>query len=570
MSLIRILNEKVVAQIAAGEVIDRPASVVRELVDNSIDAAADRIHLMIQTGGKRLIKVSDNGVGMNRDDLLLCIERHATSKISAVSDLYSVRSMGFRGEALASISAVSRMEIISRPHDQLIGCRLRVAGGSIKSMEEIGSPSGTIVEVRDLFFNIPVRRKFLKTERTEADHIVDMVARMALPFIEIDFRLDEGDKVLLNLAKSEHELSRLPVIFGRNTAATMSELSDVSGEFKVRIFLGHPDQSRTRGDRVLFYVNRRHIRERSLMHAVMEGYGQRLMKGRFPEAVILMEIDPAQVDVNVHPTKQEIRLHQNRHIHENLISVIRKALGPKYYPSGLESGANAEEHAPAPVVSERPVAYEAADNRPQILKKHPQQEDSLFEKNLQILGQLRDTYILCEASDGFLMIDQHAAHERLVYERLRKSYKSARVESQPFLIPPRLEFSFKDAQILLRAIDQLGRLGLEIEHFGGSTFLLRSVPSVLTKARWETFFADLIPLIEEGGEVGSEEVFDKYAIVMACHGAIRAGQTLSMEEMGFLLKELENADLPTNCPHGRPVSRKFSYDEIERMFRRAV
>jgi len=574
MGSIRILPEKVAAQIAAGEVVERPASVVRELTDNSIDAGSDRIVIRIQSGGKRLIRVSDNGTGMTRDDLLLCVERHATSKITTLSDLFAIKTLGFRGEALPSISSVSRMEITSRTGDQLIGHRLEVIGGRLKSIEETGTPTGTTIEVRDLFFNVPARRKFLRATKTETHHIMETLSRIALPHTSIHFRLDEEERMLLNFPATENFLDRLSALLGGKVASSMIEGHQEAGETGVSIFLSPPDLSRTRGDHIFVYVNGRHIRDRMLTRAIIEGYGQRLMKGHYPQAVVFVEMNPSLVDVNVHPTKQEVRFHQGPFVYEMLTSAIERALrglfhfgfekgpvsseGPKEVPFGELAGAE-----PVP-------AYSGVREQGPVYGEKGFQNGYVNKDTPHILGQLKDTYILCQAKDGLLMIDQHAAHERIVYETLRRSFRSSKVEGQPFLIPPKLEFSMKEADIIQKKMDQLARFGVEIEHFGGNTFLLRSVPSILVNGKWEEFLKDLVLFLEEEAELTNDKAMDRLLTAMACHGAIRAGQPLSHGEMASLLKQLGETELSTNCPHGRPVIKKFTYGEIERMFKRVL
>ena len=309
MNLIRILPENVASQIAAGEVIDRPASVVRELIDNSIDAKADRVLVKVESGGKGLIRVSDNGSGMSRDDLLLCIERHATSKIESAADLYSVKSLGFRGEAIPSIASVSRMRITSRPKDHLEGNSLKISGGKLTAIDETGSPAGTTIEVRDLFYNLPARRKFLRSARTEMNHITDTLSRSVLPYPDISFKLEDSGKTILNFPATEKTQTRLFSLMGRNVAEGMIEFEAEHPDLMLRVYLGPPELNRSRGDRLFVYVNGRNIRDRLINKAIMEGYGQRLMKGRYPQAAVFMDIEPANVDVNVHPTKQEVRLH---------------------------------------------------------------------------------------------------------------------------------------------------------------------------------------------------------------------------------------------------------------------
>lgn len=335
MNTIRILSETLASQIAAGEVVDRPASVVRELTDNSIDAGADRIVVTIENGGKRRIRVSDNGLGMSKDDLLLCVERHATSKIRTASDLLSVRSLGFRGEALPSIAAVSRIQITSLPQGRLTGHSLRISGGKLLEIKETGAPPGTIVDVKDLFFNIPARRKFLRAVRTETDHIVDSLSRIAMPFPGITFRLDDGTRNVIHLPASEDIRDRISGLMGRKTAEAMVTGEEKEGDLSIRVYAAPPDFARSRGDRLYVYVNCRNIRDRLVTKAIMEGYGRRLMKGQYPQVVLFIDIDPLEIDVNVHPTKQEIRFRNASRIFRAIVSAVGKRLDSSPQPLSL-------------------------------------------------------------------------------------------------------------------------------------------------------------------------------------------------------------------------------------------
>lgn len=581
MNMIRILPEKVALQIAAGEVIERPASVVRELIDNSIDAGAQKVFVTVSAGGKNLVRVVDDGAGMERDDLLLCLERHATSKISSVPDLFSIRTLGFRGEALPSIAAVSKMEILSKRPEALIGQRLKVVGGKIKSLEETGAPRGTTVEVADLFYNTPARKKFLRTPGTETDHVIDVVTRIALPFLSIDFRLEEDDKTLMNLPASSNEINRLSVLFGHEVAGSMMNSDFHEEDLRIRCYVASPDFSRARGDRILVYVNSRNVRDRLLTHAVMEGYGQRLMKGRYPQAVLFLDMDPASVDVNVHPTKQEVRFREFRRVHDALQGVINKALGEKLYhladsrkkPENPQVQGVTPRFAmadPAPEYGWERSSHDAPVPEGPFVRVPDLRAVQLFGDRLEVIGQLKNTYILCETEDGLLMVDQHAAHERVVYERLRRAAMERRTETQPFLIPPSLELSPKELRVLTRHLDQLKKLGIEIEPFGGSTVLIRSVPVVMVHADWMAFLKDLSPTLEKDFGVSGFETLDGMISVMACHGAIRAGARLSLDEMRHLLRDLNAAEIPSHCPHGRPLFKQFSYYEIEKMFKRVV
>ena len=574
MNKIRILPDKVAIQIAAGEIIDRPASVVRELIDNSIDAGADRITIQIEGGGKKLIKVVDNGEGMSRDDLLLCVERHATSKVREASDLLQVKSLGFRGEAIPSMASISRMNITSVPKEHLTGHRLRISGGKLLSIEEAGAPSGTITVIQDLFFNVPGRKKFLRSQQTEKNQITDLLLRVSLPFPHIHFKLEEGSRTVLNLPPSDDPRLRLSAIMGRETSRMILEGVEERDRFTIRLFAAPPEVTRNRSDRLFCYVNARNIRDRSIVKAVMEGYGQRLMKGRFPQAVIFIEIDPSLVDVNVHPTKQEVRFRNPQEIFQAVSSGIGKMLSPEprfsttsqRRVSGLEPVYRVQTPFAAVADGEWVYKEEKAALLPE--SKTPVKE-SLQEREIQIIGQLGGTYILCQTDAGLLLLDQHAAHERVVYENLKRAFETSSMEIQALLIPFEMELSFKEKTVALEKGKELMAFGLEVDHFGGNTFLLRAVPALLKDVDWASMVSELLSRIEDSA-VDFATFMDDAVTVMACHGAIRAGQKMSMEEMDLLIDQLKEMDLPTNCPHGRPIVKEFSYYEIEKMFKRVV
>jgi DNA mismatch repair protein MutL len=574
MSKIRILPEKVASQIAAGEIIHRPASVVKELIDNCIDAGADRIDVRIEKGGKGLIRVRDNGAGMSRDDLLLCVERHATSKIASASDLLCIKSLGFRGEALPSITSVSRTHITSRIKDALTGHVLKIAGGRFLAIEETGAPGGTVVEVRDLFFNLPARRNFLHSVRTEADHVCDVILRAALPLPSIRFKLDDSGKSIMNLPASGRLLSRISALLGRNVAESMIEMKESTDTLTITAYLAPWDLSRTRSDRLFVYINGRNVRDRIVNKAVLEGYGQRLMKGRFPQAVILIDIDPAEVDINIHPAKQEVRFHNSHWVFQSLVSVIGKVLDQHSRTfidkafnwqgvSIIQDQGGKPDFRPVPeypqAVEDKTPPHISEDLPPPLGKEYP-----------QVIGQLGNTYILCQVRDGLILADQHAAHERVVYESLKKELQELQIEVQGLLIPREIELTTKEKSLVFQYRDLLYSLGIEIDHFGGNTFLLRSVPALLSSMDWQSFLSELILELEEGKSLDEESLLDKILTVMACHGSIRAGHRMTDEEMARLMVQLEEADLPTNCPHGRPIFRHFSFNELEKMFKRTI
>ncbi len=574
MNTIRILPEKVASQIAAGEVIERPASVVRELIDNSIDAKADRITIKIEKGGKDLIKVRDNGIGMSRDDLLLCLERHATSKIRTASDLMQIKSFGFRGEAIPSMASVSRMQMTSLPQKELLGNRVKISGGKLLTIEEVGAPPGTIVEIRDLFFNIPARRKFLKTKATEMNHIMDSVLRAAMPFPDISFRLEEGEKEILRLPASQDPLLRLSLLMGREAGQSILSKEDEQSDLHIAIHAAPGDFARNRADRLFVYVNGRNIKDRFITKAIMAGYGQRLMKGRYPQALVFIDIDPSQIDVNVHPAKQEIKFQDGQKVFSAIATAVDKTLAPASHTAGHsrinENHVVPQTNPSAPIISEHSEPYE------QRLTPTPfpfPEKPPLSLTNAEgprIIGQLGNMYILCQLEDGLLIVDQHAAHERIVYETLKKSLLSSRIEIQNLLIPHEMEFSLKEKGTLLEKGDLLAHFGIELDHFGGNAFLLRAVPALLKNVNWQMLISEFISNLEEGNQTNNADITDKAVTLMACHGAIRAGQRLTFTEMSNLLHQLKEMDLPTNCPHGRPIFKQFTFYEMSKMFKRIV
>ncbi len=572
MNLIRVLPEIVASQIAAGEVVDRPASVIKELIDNSFDAGANRIIINIEQGGKRVIKVRDNGIGLSRDDLLLCVERHATSKIRIAADLFSVKSFGFRGEALSSIASVSKLQMISRPHDEITGHRFKISGGKFLAIEETGAPPGTTVQVKELFFNTPARRKFLRSVRTETNHIIDILSRMALPFPNISFMLDDGGKTIMNLPASDQPLTRISALIGRKVADAMTEVQEEDHDLTITGYLAPSDFSRTRGNRLFIYINNRHIRDRLITRAIMEGYGQRLMKGQYPQAVIFIQIDPSKVDVNVHPTKQEVRFHNSNAVYKTIASAIGKGLNKSLHaffePAAMSKGKSEQEYG-FHFLSEPASDYKQTTQDISHPSSIEEPEYFLPDRGLRVIGQLANTYILCQVKDGLLIVDQHAAHERIVYETLKKDFDVSRIESQGFLIPHKLEMTLREKNAIMEKKEQLLRFGVELDHFGGNTFLLRSVPNLLRNVKWDAFMPEFLAELEET-HIDDATVIDKVLTVMACHGAIRAGDHMTPEEMIQLLNQLEKMELPTNCPHGRPIFKQLTYHEIEKMLKRIV
>jgi DNA mismatch repair protein MutL len=577
MNVIRILPENVASQIAAGEIVDRPASIVRELLDNSLDAGADRISIQTQAGGVKLIKVADNGGGMSRDDLLLSVERHATSKIRTAEDLFSIRSLGFRGEALPSIAAVSRMIITSRISGELGGHRLCVSGGRLDSIEEAGTPEGTIIEIRDVFFNMPARRKFLRAPRTEAGHVAETVSRMLPAYPDVFFKLKEGVREIINAPPSPEPVPRLALLTGRETAEAMLHAEERFESFTVQVWVAPGEFSRSRADRLFMYVNRRYIRDRILTRAVLEGYGERLMKGTYPQAAVFLDLDPGLVDVNVHPTKQEIRFHDGNAVFRAVASTVNRCLGKpvhsipqEIYPTEPFAAHSFSE---GTEVSEAEWKYRGhfggeGFSSPMIEDTEAPGQIS-FAPAARILGSIGGTYLICETEEGMLMVDQHAAHERILYEELKQEVHDSGIQAQALLLPLQFELSSGEKRILEQKGEVLWKLGIQLEPFGGSTFILRTVPVMLDRLNWKEFLPELIASLDEVG-FDEEKVFEAAIATMACHGAIRAQDTVTDSEISALLSRLRKADMPGNCPHGRPVFKIISFREIEKMFRRVI
>jgi DNA mismatch repair protein MutL len=513
---------------------------------------------------------------MGRDDLLLSIERHATSKIRSADDLFSIRSLGFRGEALPSIGAVSRMTITSRPSGELGGHRLTLSAGRLESIVETGTSEGTIVEVRDLFFNIPARRKFLRAAKTEAGHVAETVSRMLPAFPEVFFKYQEGQRDVINAPPSPDMVPRFVSLMGRDTAEAMVQAEERFDGFTVRVFLAPGEFFRSRADRLFMYVNGRYIRDRLLTRALIEGYHERLMKGTYPQAAVFIDLEPGLVDVNVHPTKQEIRFNDGNAVFRALVSTVKRCLGNSFYsiPEDIYPGGGSGMR---PSQGDREVLepaweYERGSHGSEgsgIVTRPDAPEQASFFRGPRLLGSVGGTYLVCETEEGMLMIDQHAAHERILYEELKRQVQDSGIQVQALLLPLQFELSGGEKRVVDQKADILQRLGVQLEHFGGNTFILRSVPSMLQQADWRTFIPELIASV---AEVGFDEakIFEAAIASMACHGAIKARDRITDSEISALVSRLHHAGNPANCPHGRPVFRLITFREIEKMFKRVV
>ncbi|MHC1743739.1 MAG: DNA mismatch repair endonuclease MutL [Syntrophobacteraceae bacterium] len=606
MGKIAVLPDTLCNQIAAGEVVERPAAVVKELVENAIDAGGRRISVAVLQGGRREVRVLDNGTGMAQEDALLSIERHATSKIRSSSDLQSIQSLGFRGEALPSIAAVSRFELTTREPSAVSGTQIIVEGGVLKKVKEVGCPAGTQVVVRDLFFNLPARRKFLRTVETETAYINDQFLRLAMPHPDIHFQLAHQDRVLYDFPQARSLAARVGQVLGGDIHARLRPISFENGALRTDGLLSPPDIHRATGQSIFAYVNGRSVRDRTLHHAILSGYETLLPKGKFPVVVLFLELDPLLVDVNVHPTKREVRFRSPGEVLDAVRAAVRTALTgmpsapvatarpeapPAYRRSVWSKPASflepqtplAETSAragipdtplppqqsifPVPLAPfRRPEPQERSSPIAPVDADGPEARSERFFSRLPVLGQLANTYILLEAPDGLVLVDQHAAHERILFDAL--SSRTERKPAQRLLRSVVLDLLPTQAVKLNRWMARLAEIGFEIEPFGGDSFVIHAVPAALSHHSPDVVVRELI---ETGHEEDSRPSWDLVASLAksaSCHDAIKAGDRLHPESIRHLLESLDRTDVSATCPHGRPVWVKLSLRDIERLFLR--
>lgn len=584
MSNIKILPEIVSNKIAAGEVVERPASVVKELVENAIDAGSSKIFVEVEKGGKSLIRVSDNGTGMNRDDALLSIERYATSKIFNDHDLYAIRTLGFRGEALPSIAAVSRFSLVTNEKDADVGTEILVEGGKIKKVSEAGAPQGTMITAAQLFYNIPARRKFLKTIGTEMGHISDTLSGIALGRPDIRFKLISDSKVLKDWPIASKAVDRALDVLGKDVNDLLpidfkNDVLSVNGWIVGSQFF----RSTSRG--IYIYVNGRHVRDRIINHALFEGYGQRLAKGKFPLATLFLTIPFDQVDVNVHPAKHEVRFSRQNDVHNMVVQIVSDTLHQNE-KNGMWNRPNVSiKEEKVSRISESIKNYDIDDNSQKASNgskvsdgikttvSPPALQPALWEakrfEDLRVIGQLHNTYILCESESGIILIDQHAAHERILFEQMRGRSNMKARESQKLLVPETFDVGYREAEILERLIPELKKAGVDIEHFGKETFIVKSVPAMLSDTQIKPVIIEIVEKIADVGFAPDiQKTIDTCLILMACHSAIRANQTLTDEQIKELMHQLDQCKDPSHCPHGRPTYITWSSAFLEKSFGR--
>jgi DNA mismatch repair protein MutL len=579
-------------QIAAGEVVERPASVVKELVENALDAGARRIAVAVELGGKKSLRVEDDGEGMDAEDARLAIERHATSKIAGADDLAAIRTLGFRGEALPSIASVSHFTLRTRARGSATGTEIQVNGGTISSEREIGAPEGTSIDVEDLFYNLPARRKFLKSDTAESTQISRLVTQMALGYPEVGFSLTSGGRRLLECPPAAGLRERFFQLFGER--ADLIEVRKEAGGLTVHGYVAAlREEGPVRGSQNVF-VNRRIVKDRTIAHAITEAYSVATIKERSPEVHLFVQIPPDRVDVNVHPTKAEVRFLEQSLVHEVLRRALGEALGQgrapelqftpfaarpdepramsipgvlagatvgsrwETRPSGPLTGPFASGSGPAWSEGQRPSA-ETAGSPQSAVEIRP----------MIPLGQFRDTFIIAIDDEGVAIIDQHVAHERVLFERVMETLTAGRLESQRLLTPILIEMSPSQRQVLAEHTSTLDRFGLELEEFGGDSVRLSAVPAILDPAECEAAVRALGEDLE-GLDRGSgvQEALRRIAATMACHAAVKANYPLTMEKMHFILEELRRTAYSSVCPHGRPVVLRMSRREIEKNFQR--
>jgi DNA mismatch repair protein MutL len=593
MGKISILPDILCNQIAAGEVVERPAAVVKELVENSIDAGSSRIWVSLLDGGRREIRVVDNGCGMSAEDALMSLERHATSKIRSAQDLNSISSLGFRGEALPSIAAVSRFELSSREHEAQSGTSIKVEGGVIKDVRERGCPPGTQVLVRDLFYCVPARRKFLRKAETELAYITDQFLRISLANPKVHMQLQSQEKLLCEHPACEALLSRAAQVLGRDIAKWLLPIDFEKDGICVSGFLAPPDIQRTNSQSLFLYVNGRAVWDRLLQRAVLTAYEALISRGKYPVALVFVGISASQVDVNVHPSKREIRFRNPGEV----ISTVREALfgalstiGSKSYGFSYAApgaGTARESRTPFRVETARegqapfaprfspalgePSATAPRDagglsaGQPDLPVQAEMDTGRFAYSSLNIIGQLANLFILLEAPDGLVIIDQHAAHERIVFSSLANRKTGA---AQLLTRPAIVDLLPKEAVLLNSLVPTLRDLGFEIESFGGSSFAVHAVPAPLSDFKPEEIVRDYLRYAEEECPADESEILLGLARVASCHRSVRAGQKLKIEEIKHLLEALDSIYAPYTCPHGRPLSYTLTYEQIFRFFKR--
>ncbi len=580
---IQQLPDHLINQIAAGEVVERPASVIKELVENSLDAGAQTVQIDVVAGGQKLIRIRDDGGGINKDEMVLALSRHATSKISSLDDLEAVASLGFRGEALPSIASVARLALYSRTPDQDSAWRVEADGGKICDAIPAAHPTGTTVEVHDLFYNTPARRRFMRTERTEFGHIEKWVRRLALSRPEIGFTLSHNQRVVLQTpaAKSiEEQRQRIAKICGDAFAEQCVVLEREAEGIALFGWIGLPTFNRSQPDMQYWFVNGRSVTDKTLAHAVRHAYRDVLFHGRYPAYVLNLTMDPASIDANAHPAKHEIRFRDGRRVHGVVSQSVSVALQdtrpgghnvapiPMTRESVFHQGSMPLQSRPSTSgVRETLAAYRAMATAPSLADV-PENATEVPPLGFAV-AQLAGVYILAENKDGLVIVDTHAAHERITYEKLKKSFDDRKLVRQPLLVPESISIAQSEADLIEQSGRLLANLGLVVDRTGPTSVMVREVPALLKDSDVESLLRDVLSDLSEAGQSNRiEDAGDDYLATMACHHSVRANRLLTIDEMNALLREMERTERADQCNHGRPTWTSVSMSELDRLFLR--
>ena len=602
---IRVLSEELANQIAAGEVVERPASVVKELLENSIDAGATLIRIDIEGGGKKKIRIMDNGMGMLPEECRIAFSRHATSKISDFSDLETIHSLGFRGEALPSIASVAKVRCTSARSENQGGKLIVVEGGELIEEKDFACPQGTTIEVAQLFYVTPARSKFLKGDSTEFSHITQVVTQQALAYPSIQFQLTHNGREVIQTLPSDQINYRIAELFGTELAKSLVQVKSSSGVYRLEGYVSNPVFTRSNRSAQYCFINGRFVRDKVVLHATQQGYSHLLPKGQHPALFLYLTMDPKLLDVNVHPSKAEVRFAFQQDVHQFISRSIREAL-EKNLQSPVEDLQPVYDNIPTKTNYEKPFYSEAPSwvkkseevapfqqgNLSEALRnmtdshgfhskissspqqvmgfdKAPIPVSNLIYSEFEPLGQLNSSFIIMQGKKGLLVVDQHVAHERILYERFRESAKKKKIEVQNLLFPLTVEFSPTETELLIFHLDRLKQLGLELETFGKNEFLLRSVPAILKNIDNEKLLRDTIELLPKGGDENIlHEKYEDVLIMMSCRNAIKVNHPLNLDQIRKLISDLEQTSMPFTCPHGRPISLLFGMDDILKKFLR--
>ncbi len=608
---IQILPEDLANQIAAGEVVERPASIVKELIENSIDAGADRITIEIEMAGKKSIRISDNGCGMGPEDARLAFERHATSKIKTPTDLEAIRSLGFRGEALPSIASIARVRLSTARKGDSHGTEIFIEGGGPPQIREIAFAPGTTLEVNQVFYNTPARQKFLKRDGTEAAHITQVVQQQALAHPEIQFSLTHNGRSVLSALPTDQVLYRVAELFGGDLAAELIQVNSDDGQYKLEGYISTPVYTRSHRNTQYCFINSRFVRDKVLLSATQQGYSHLLPKGQHPVLFLFLTMDSTLLDVNVHPAKAEVRFAFQQEVYRFVSNAIRKALEqndkgippekdpgfepvPRFTPDYEKTGRSSASASSYSVTSPSPATLNKGDWReglnafyqparmPEAVRNgdvtdrqidffdlKPQAVSDLVFEEFEPVGQLNHSFIIMQGPKGMLVVDQHIAHERVLYERFKEAANQKRVEIQDLLFPLAVEFSPAESQALAEHLEALKALGLELEPFGNQGYLLRSVPALLKNHNQEELLREVAGrLTREDKDHTIQNKLDDIMIMMSCRHAIKVNHPMELDQIRKLMHDLQQTRMPYTCPHGRPIALFYDIKDILRKFQR--